>query len=259
MTSDMHVITAPLLTAMSGIRHGFFTRRGGESAGIYAALNCGLGSNDERHRVVMNRDKVATHLGGKPGSLVTVHQHHGTTALTIDRTFAGAVPKADALVTRIPGLVIGALAADCTPVLFADPTAGVVAAAHAGWRGAVDGILEATIAAMEQIGARRADIRAAIGPCIHQPNYEVGPEFEAKFLAAAPGNARFFHIPPGQSKVHFDLPGFVAHRLDAARIGGVTASSHCTYATPELFYSYRRATHRGEPDYGRQISAIVVA
>ena len=167
--------------------------------------------------------------------------------------------KADALVTRTPGVVVGALAADCTPVLFADPVARVVAAAHAGWRGAVAGIVEATLAAMEELGARAADIVAAIGPCIHQPNYEVGPELEAQFIAADPANARFFTMPPGKSRAHFDLPGFVAapiwQRPASPRI---ERSPHCTYANPELFFSYRRTTHRAEPDYGRQISAIVV-
>jgi polyphenol oxidase len=258
MMSALPVVTSSLLGALPGIRHGFFTRQGGTSDGIYASLNCGLGSNDDRTRVIDNRNLVAAHLGVAAGSVVTVHQVHGTTALAVERNFAGAPPNADALVTRTPGLVIGAMAADCTPVLFADPEAGVVGAAHAGWRGAVGGILDATIRAMEELGACRADIQAAIGPCIHQANYEVGPEFEAQFLAAAPGNARFFMVPPARAKAHFDLPGFVAHQLATAGIAGYTPSAHCTYADADQFYSFRRTTHRSEPDYGRQISAIVV-
>ena len=256
---DGTIISSPLLASLPGIHHGFFTRQGGVSTGIYGALNCGLGSNDDRARVTANRDRVARHLGAAPGHLVTVYQCHGALALTVDRPFTdGAVPKADAIVTRTPGLVVAALAADCTPVLFADAKAKVVAAAHAGWRGAAGGILESTIATMEGLGASRRDIHAAIGPCIHQENYEVGPEFEAQFLAAAPDYARFFRVPPHKSRAHFELPGFVAHQLAAANIAAVTRSPHCTYANPELFFSYRRTTHRGEPDYGRQISAIVV-
>lgn len=256
---DGTVITSPLLEGLGGIRHGFFSRRGGTSDGIYGTLNCGLGSNDDRARVIANRDRVAAHLGAAPGSVVTVYQVHSAVALTIDGPFApDAVPRADALVTRTPGLTVAALAADCTPVLFADPVARVVAAAHAGWRGAVSGIVGATVAAMETLGARRQNIVAAIGPCIHQPNYEVGPELEAQFIAADPANARFFAIPPGRSRAHFDLPGFVADQIGRAGIAAHTPSPHCTYADPESYFSYRRTTHRGEPDYGRQISAIVV-
>ena len=257
---DGKVISSPRLAALPGIRHGFFTRQGGTSDGVYRSLNCGLGSDDERTRVVDNRNRVARYLGAADGSVVTVYQVHGDVALSIDRPFApGAVPRADALVTRTPGLVVAALAADCTPVLFADPKARVVGAAHAGWRGAVGGILESTVEAMERLGADRADMVAAIGPCIHQMNYEVGPELEAQFIAAAADNARFFRIPAGMSRAHFDLPGFVADRLQAAGITEVETSSHCTYADSALFYSYRRSTHGAEPDYGRQISAIVVA
>ncbi len=260
MSIDATVITSPLLASLAGIRHGFFTRQGGTSGGLYASLNCGLGSRDDRERVVANRDRVSAYLGAAPGSLVTVHQIHSATALVVDRPFAaGEVPKADAIVTRTPGVVAGALAADCTPVLFADPATKVVAAAHAGWRGAVGGILKSTLAVMEEMGARRSDIVVAIGPCIHQPSYEVGPEVEAQFLAAAPGNGQFFTLPPGKTRAHFDLPGFVAHRLAAAGVARIERPSYCTYDNPELFYSYRRATHRAEPDYGRQISAIVVA
>ena len=257
---DGTVISSPLLAALPGIQHGFFTRQGRTSSGIYGALNCGLGSNDVRASVIENRNRVARYLGADDGQVVTVYQIHSATALTIDRPFvAGQVPKADALVTRTPGVVVAALAADCAPVLFADRKARVAAAAHAGWRGAVGGVIESTVAAMEALGARRADIIAAVGPCIHQSSYEVGPELEAQFVAASPENARFFIKPPGKAKAHFDLPAFVAHQLERSGISEFTPSPQCTYADPDLFYSYRRATHRGEPDYGRQISAIVVA
>ena len=259
MTINGVVLTSPMLANLPGIRHGFFTRQGGVSTGIYAGLNCGLGSSDDRGLVTVNRDRVAGHLGADAGHVVTVHQCHGTLALIVDQPFgAGLLPKADAVVTRTPGIVVAALAADCTPVLFGDPKAKVVAAAHAGWRGAVTGILESTIVAMEELGANRQDIHAAIGPCIHQQNYEVGPEFQAQFLDSAPDNTRFFTVPPNKAKAHFDLPRFVADQLATARISNITHSSHCTYGNPELFFSYRRATHLGEPDYGRQISAIVV-
>lgn len=259
MMIDGRVITSAHLAELPGIRHGFFTRQGGTSDGIYALLNCGLGSNDDRARVKTNRDRVARHLGAASCQLVTVYQCHSDIALTVDRPFPeGMVPKADAIVTSTPGLVVGALAADCAPVLFADPKAKIVAAAHAGWRGAAGGIIESTITAMEKLGARRQDICAAVGPCIHQDNYEVGAEFEAQFLAAAPGNAKFFRVVPGKVKAHFDLPGFVAQQLAIANITSISPSPLCTYAAPGLFFSYRRTTHLGEPDYGRQISAIVV-
>ena len=256
---DGTVIESPLLVALPGIRHGFFTRQGGVSEGIYGSLNCGLGSNDDRSQVTVNRNRVANHLGARAGSVMTVYQIHSATALVIDKPFEGAVPKADALVTRAPGVVVAALAADCTPVLFADPKAKVVAAAHAGWRGAVAGIVESTVAAMETLGANRSDIVAAIGPCIHQPNYEVGPDLMSQFVAADPKHERYFTVPAGKIKAHFDLPGFIADRVAAAGIVRFDLSPRCTYADPGLFYSYRRTTHRGEPDYGRQISAIVVA
>ena len=248
------------LAALSGIRHGFFTREGGVSEGIYASLNCGLGSNDDRARVVENRARVARHLGGNTDRLVTVHQVHSATAVTIDGPFEGELPKADAIVTRTPGLVIGALAADCTPVLFADPVAKVVAAAHAGWRGALGGVVEATVAAMVEAGARRDRIAAAIGPCIGQDSYEVGPEFEREFLAINPDYCLYFVRTSAAGRPRFDLHGFVVNRVSMARIGLSEAlHSNCTYADPNRFFSFRRTTHRGEPDYGRQVSAIMVA
>ncbi|MEO1264192.1 MAG: peptidoglycan editing factor PgeF [Pseudomonadota bacterium] len=258
MPDHPHPLTATSLLGLPGIAHGFFTREGGVSEGIYAGLNVGLGSDDDRAAVLDNRARVAASLGQPGAPLNTLYQVHSVTALTIDRPLTSPPPKADALVAATPGLIIGALAADCTPVLFADPETRVVAAAHAGWRGAVDGILAATVEAMVQAGADRARIRAAIGPTIHQPNYEVGPEFKDRFLAEAPAFARFFTTPEPPARPHFDLPGFVHHQLSAAGVNHIEQIPACTYADESRFFSYRRATHRKEADYGRQISAIVV-
>lgn len=250
-------ITADVLAA-PGLAHGFFTRVGGISGGIYDSLNCGLGSKDDAAAVTENRDRVARHLGARAGQVVTLFQTHSDTTIVVDAPFArGQVPKADALATRTPSIVIGALAADCAPVLLADPQAKVVGAAHAGWRGAVGGILESVIAAMESLGADRRRIRAAVGPCIGQTAYEVGPEFEAEFLAHADDNRRFFVRPTVGSRPHFDLAGYVAERLRKARVGEVASHAPCTFSDSNLF-SYRRSRKRNEPDYGRQISAIVV-
>ncbi len=247
------------LSGMTGLAHGFFTRAGGVSDGLYGSLNCGIGSHDERPRVLENRARVARHLGTGPDRLLTCHQIHSATALLVTEPWqVDAQPKADALVTRTPGLALAALAADCAPLLFADPVARVVAAAHAGWKGALGGIVEATLDTMETAGARRADIVAAIGPCISQPAYEVGPEFQAAFTAKQPDYARYFSIPAGEQRAHFDLPGFIAHRLTAAGVRGIHLSGVCTYADPNRFFSYRRTTHAGEADYGRQISAIML-
>ncbi|MEQ1710448.1 MAG: peptidoglycan editing factor PgeF [Hyphomicrobium sp.] len=253
-------LTADCLSEIPGIRHGFFTREGGVSSGIYKSLNCGLGSNDSRDAVMENRARVARHLGAPRSEVVTVHQTHSATAIVIDAPLArDNLPKADAIVTRTPGLVIGALAADCTPVLFADPEARVVGAAHAGWRGATGGVLEATIAAMVSAGAVQARIRAAVGPCINQSAYEVGPEFEAAVLALDAANARFFGRATASSRPHFDLPAYVAARLGRAGIGAIERRTPCTDRNESEFFSYRRSQRLGDPDYGRQISAIVVA
>lgn len=252
-------ITAANLLAPN-IRHGFFTREGGVSEGIYAGLNTGLGSNDDPAKVLENRRRVAEHLGAQHGSVVTLYQVHGATALTIDAPPDRAhLPKADAVVSKTPGLAIGVLTADCTPVLFADPGAGVVAAAHAGWRGAVGGILEAALAEMERQGATRGNIRAAIGPTISREIYEVGPEFEAELLKFDPGNEGFFHAPVPGARVHFDLPGYVACRLARAGLANVETCAPCTYGNDSLFFSYRRSQVQKDGDYGRQISAIVVS
>jgi YfiH family protein len=253
------VVRAECLSELTRIRHGFFTRQGGVSGDVYRSLNCGLGSRDEPALVRENRARVARMLGGEPEHLVTLYQVHSATALIIERALPRAnLPKADALVTRTPGLVIGAMAADCAPVLFADPEARIVGAAHAGWRGALDGILEATVAAMVRLGARASRIRAAVGPCINHEHYEIGPEFEKRFLDTDPANARFFARQSG-GYTRFDLPAFVEARLQRAGLCEVERRSPCTYGNESHFFSYRRATHRGDPDYGRQISAIVVA
>lgn len=263
-------IESPLLAALPGIRHGFFTRQGGVSDGIYAELNCGPGSADDPAAVRENRARVAQHLlrraaGSTEESraplqdVATVYQIHSADAVAIDAlTTPENRPKADGVVTNVPGLVIGILTADCGPVLFADAEAGVVGAAHAGWRGAVGGVLAATVAEMEKLGARRDHIVAAVGPCINQDSYEVGPDFEATLLAGCPDNSRFLARAEPNSKAHFDLPGFIVSQLDKLGIAKIERQSLCTYANELQFFSFRRSTHRSEGDYGRQISAIVV-
>jgi YfiH family protein len=241
----------------SGIRHGFFTRKGGVSTGLYAGLNVGMGSGDNRASVIENRARVARWMGVPAGSLVSLHQIHSPDVIIVTQPWGSERPKADAMVTATPGIAIGVLAADCGPVLFADAEARVIGAAHAGWKGALTGVLESTIEAMERLGASRENIVAELGPSISGRNYEVGPEFVARFVEAAPGNQLYFTPSPKPGHAWFDLNRYTVDRLRAA---GVTAGflDRCTYADEENFYSYRRATHRGEPDYGRQISAIVL-
>jgi polyphenol oxidase len=243
--------------ASKGIRHGFFTRRGGVSDGIYAGLNVGTGSNDDPQRVAENRRRVSSWMGIAPERLVTVHQVHSPDVVVVEAPFGAERPKADAMVTGRPGLALGVLAADCGPILYADPEARVIGAAHAGWKGALTGVLEATVEAMERLGARRERIVAVLGPSISQENYEVGPEFMDRFVAADPANAAWFAPSEKPGHFMFDLNGYTIDRLKAA---GVAAYSldRCTYADEALFFSYRRTTHRAEPDYGRQISAIVL-
>jgi YfiH family protein len=238
--------------ALAGAPHGFLGRRGGSSHGIHEGLNVGLGSDDSPSVVAANR-RLAGDAVLPGAALVTVFQFHSPEVLTVTEPPAGDErPRADAMVTATPGLLLGILTADCAPVLFHDPRAGVVGAAHAGWKGALAGVTDATIAAMEALGAHRTDIAAAIGPCIAQPSYEVDEAFVARFGS---DNARFFS--PGRAgHAQFDLEGYVAHRLEAAGIGSVTRLGEDTYAQEDRFYSYRRATHRGEADYGRQISLI---
>jgi YfiH family protein len=253
-------LTALCLTGLPGLRHGFFTRRGGVSEGMYASLNCGPGSSDKPEAVTENRRRVSAALGQPDGSrLLTLYQVHSATAVVVDSPMPReALPRADALVTRTPGLVVGALSADCAPVLLADPEARVVAAAHAGWRGALSGVVEAAIEAMEALGASRSRIRGAVGPCIGQAAYEVGPEFEAQFLATDPAHARFFTRPDPAGRPRFDLPAFVESRLAHAGIAAFERRSPCTFNDASLFFSYRRTTKAKELDYGRQISAIVL-
>jgi purine-nucleoside/S-methyl-5'-thioadenosine phosphorylase / adenosine deaminase len=251
-------LTDPSLAALPGIRHGFFTRIGGVSDGIYASLNCGLGSADDGAKVAANRARVANAVGLDADRLVTPYQVHGIVTVVVDAPWQNdARPKADALVTNRTGIAIGVGTADCGPVLLADPQARIVGAAHAGWRGALAGVLESAIAAMEKLGARRERVFAALGPAIGQANYEVGPEVAAKFIAADRGNTRFFAPSGRDDRSLFDLPGYIVARLQRA---GVSAASVnvCTYGDEERFFSFRRATHRGEKDYGRQLSVIVL-
>jgi polyphenol oxidase len=251
------VLRSADLEAAGGARHGFFGRLGGVSTGIYAGLNVGTGSNDEPGRVAENRASASAFLGASPERLATPWQVHSADALIVDAPFPAERPKADAVVTRVPGLVVGVLTADCGPILFHDPENGVVGAAHAGWRGALGGILEATLDAMERIGAERGRVRAVLGPTITQGNYEVGADMADQFPAA--DRERFFASGAAPGKAQFDLPGFVLSRLRAAGVGSAGFVGRCTYGEPERFFSFRRTTHRGEPDYGRQLSAIVLA
>lgn len=251
-------IQAETLAAIDGVTHGFFTRDGGVSEGIYAGLNVGLGSKDDPEAIAENRSRVAAHLGLAGAKLNTAYQIHSATVLHVTGPFEGVLPRADGLVSKTPGVILGALAADCTPVLFADPKEKVVGAAHAGWRGAIGGILDATIEAMVAIGADRNRIVAAVGPTINQPSYEVGPEFQDEFIAVDASNVAFFMRPTPDARPHFDLPGFVTARLRTQRIAAIERQTACTYANESQFFSYRRSTHRKEHDYGRQISAIAV-
>ena len=238
---------------LDGVRHGFFTREGGVSTGIYAGLNGGQGSNDAAEAVAENRSRIAAHLDAR--DLVTAWQIHSADAVVVEGPHSGDPARADGLVTATPGIAIAVLTADCTPVLFADPEAGVVGAAHAGWKGALGGILESVLAAMEGRGAQRDRTVAAVGPVISQRAYEVGPEFVERFLDEDPECARFFAGGEGDRSM-FDLPGYCLWRLRAAGVRKAAWTGHCTYSDERRFYSYRRACHRDEPDYGRLVSAI---
>ncbi len=236
------------------LTHGFFTRKGGTSSGIYKSLNCGPGSHDAPENVRTNRHRVIAALGG--GELVTVHQVHSPDVVTVTGGFEGERPRADALVTNTRSVLLGILTADCGPVLLADAEARVVGAAHAGWKGAFTGVLENTIAAMEALGATRKNISAVLGPCIAQPSYEVGPEFVTRLIEADAANQHFFRPSPRAGHHMFDLPAYVHARLTATGIGHIAQMARDTCAEPEFFFSYRRTTLRAEPDYGRQISVI---
>jgi len=241
--------------ALARIRHGFFGRRGGVSTGIYASLNAGTGSNDDAEAARENRTRIAGAFNAPLDHLIGVHQVHSPTALFVSAPWPGERPHADALVTTTPGLVVSILTADCTPVLFADEKAGVVAAAHAGWKGAISGVLENTVALMREHGATA--IAAAIGPCIHQTSYEVGPEFRDRFIATEATYARFF-APGANGKSQFDLPGFCAARLEAAGVSRIEALPLDTYVHDDALFSHRRAVHRNEADYGRNCAAIAL-
>ncbi|MEM9523825.1 MAG: peptidoglycan editing factor PgeF [Pseudomonadota bacterium] len=237
------------------VSHGFFTRKGGASSGIFKGLNCGYGSSDQTETVAMNRARVARTLSVPAERLISVRQVHSADVVTIAKPLDGTDETADAMVTKIPGLALAILTADCQPVLFADAKAGVIGGAHAGWKGTRAGILEATVGAMEALGARRERIVAVIGPSISQRAYEVGPEFMDIFLADDPDNARFF-IDGRGDRMHFDLPAYGLDRLRAAGVGHAEWTRHCTYCDAEAFFSHRRSLHRKEADYGRLISAI---
>ena len=248
----LEILTHP---ALRPLRHGFFTRKGGASSGLFSGLNCGRGSTDQREIVAINRGRVAAAMGVGPDRLATVHQTHSDLVVTLtggEDLDVVAVTEADAIVSTVPGVAIAVLTADCQPILLADPGAGVIGAVHAGWKGALDGILDATVAAMRAAGAR--DIHAVIGPCISQRAYEVGEDFMDRFLIEDDRHARFFSGGPN-GRPMFNLPGF---GLAALRELGIEAEwiGHCTYSDPERFFSYRRATHEGAADYGRLISAI---
>ena len=249
MTLD--VITSPLL---NGIKHGFFGRAGGASSGVFSGLNCGYGSSDQHEIVSINRERVAGAMDVAPEMLAGVHQIHSGDAVTLTEPISPA-PKVDGMVTATPGLALGILTADCQPVLFADQKAGVIGAAHAGWKGALGGVLDVTVSQMEALGASRDNIVAVSGPTISQKAYEVGPEFRETFLSADPDFGRFFLKGAGD-RFQFDLPAFGLDRLAATGIQTASWTGHCTYSDPERFFSYRRSVHRKETDYGRLISAI---
>jgi YfiH family protein len=253
------MLQAKSLSGLPGIRHGFFTRAGGVSDGIYESLNGGVGSEDSPANVAENRARMAKHLGVAPDRFLTCYQIHSPEVVVAETPWPSSErPRADAIVTRTPHLAIGISTADCGPVLLADPEARVIGAAHAGWRGALTGVIEQTVAAMEKLGARRGRIVAAAGPMIRQPNYEVGQDLIDRFVAVDPNTIRFFK--PAQRPGHsmFDLAGYLVSRLRRAEIAEIEDLGFCTYADPAQFYSYRRTTHRAEPDYGRHINAIAL-
>ncbi len=248
----LEIITADCLAPL---RHGFFSRKGGASSGVFAGLNCGFGSTDQAEVVAINRARVAEALACPADHLVTVHQVHSAQVITVTAPTEAPLPRADALVSATPGLALSVLTADCQPVLFADHEAGVIGAAHAGWKGALNGVLEATLDAMVALGARRGETVAAIGPTISQRAYEVGEEFLETFLDADPDNAAFF-ANGRDGRYQFDLPRYGLDRLRRAGIGRAVWTGHCTYHDEEMFFSYRRSVHRREADYGRMISSI---
>ena len=274
-----HLIHAPRLSEIDSIRHGFFTREGGVSEGIYASLQCGRGATDDpRENVAENRALAAKAMKVKRENLVSCYQHHSADVVVVEAPSAkvdagfpsdgatrimppwrpGKPPKADAMVTRTPSIALGILTADCAPVLFAEPGTGIIGAAHAGWKGALGGVLEATVEAMIALGVERQRIHAGIGPCITQPNYQVDTAYRDRFLAADPANAAHFRPDAEDDRFRFDLPAFCRARLKAAGVRHTAFSGHCTYADEARFYSNRRALHKDEGDYGRGLSAIII-
>ena len=245
--------------ALPGIRHAFFTRRGGVSAGVYASLNGGIGSRDSAALVTDNRTRMAAALGVAPDRLLTAYQIHSPHVVTVEAPWTAETrPRADAIVTRTSALAVGVTTADCGPILFADPQAGVIGAAHAGWRGALAGIVEATVDAMERLGAARSQIRAVLGPMIRQGNYEVGPDLVARFRDEDSTSGPFFRPAAREGHAMLDLAGYIAARLQRADIRHVEDLGLCTYADADTFFSYRRSTHRAETDYGRHVNAIAL-
>lgn len=254
------MVQSQLLSECSGIRHAFFTRDGGVSNGIYASLNGGVGSNDDASHVTENRARMARHLDVTPDRFLSAYQIHSPQVVVADTPWTNdARPKADAIVTTTPGLAIGVSTADCGPLLFADEKARVIGAAHAGWRGAFSGVIENTIEAMEKLGADRSNIKISLGPLIRQANYEVSQDFVDQFVRENESHSRFFVPADREGHAMFDLPGFIAARIEKSRIGQFQDLDLCTYADPDRFYSYRRSTHLVQPDYGRHINAIVLA
>ena len=253
------MIASKNLSRLDCVRHAFFSRRGGVSEGVYESLNCGYGSGDDRAKVKANRETAMAHLDAGADELVTVHQHHSAKVVRVEAPWPlGDQPKADAMVTDRPGVALGIMTADCGPVLFADQTAGVIGAAHAGWRGALEGVLEATTAAMEQLGAERQNMVVALGPCIRQSSYAVGDDFKKNFLDVDTANGVYFKPGPRLGHAMFDLAGFVVGRLEHLGIGTVEDMAIDTYPEQDGFFSYRRTIHRGEQDYGRGLSVVIL-
>jgi polyphenol oxidase len=253
------MIEARLLKEFAGIAHGFFTREGGSSTGLFSSLNCGFGSGDDLEAVARNRALVAGAIGVAPDKLLTVYQEHSPKVITVSQPWRReAAPVADAMVTREPGIALGTLTADCAPVIFADGRHGIVGIAHAGWKGALSGVTDATLRAMEDLGADRTAIAAVIGPTISAAAYEVGPEFHRRFLDAEPANETFFRPAARPQHFMFDLPGYIMARLRRSGIASASDLGLCTYADERRFFSYRRATHRSQTHYGRLISAVAI-
>jgi len=251
------MIEAPNLATCGAVRHGFFSREGGVSDGPYASLNCGVSSGDDPARVAENRARAMARLGMSAGALCTVRQVHSARVLTVRKRLSGHQPvEADALVSNRAGVALGVVCADCAPVLIADPSAGVIGCAHAGWRGALGGVIGATVAAMTELGARPERMSAAVGPCIAQASYEVGPELQAQFLTQDPANAALFAPVAGSDRLLFDLKGYVSHRLERAGVADCTALPHDTLVEEERFFSARRTRRAGGERFGLLLSAI---